>query len=348
VSNPAVALSPARPLAADAGKRFDWLAIAAIEWLGIGLYADGWAHVNRLPDSFWTVWHAIFYSGFAAVATVIVGATILRRPRTATWRAAIPRGYLASVVGAAIFAFGGLFDMAWHLTFGVEVGNDALLSPSHLTLALGGALLASGPLRADLYRRDRSTSLLDRLPMVLSLAAVFSLLTFFTLYADPYSPLHGAKYSSLSDDAAFRDLLSMFVFSALLVGVLLFAVRATTLPRGTLPLLLGLNAFAMLLMHSHGPPAITASLIGVAVATGVVGEVLLAALRPSAARAVALRAFATLVPATFWTLYFVAVFFLRGIGWSFTFLSGAVVLCGVVGLLLSYVAVPPAARPEGV
>jgi len=334
------------PFTADAGKRFDWLVIAAIEWLGAGLYADGWAHVNRLPDSFWTVWHAIFYSGFAAVATVIGGATILRRPLAPSWRTAIPRGYLASVVGAAIFAFGGLFDMAWHLTFGVEVGNDALLSPSHLTLALGGALLASGPLRADLYRRDRSTSLRDRLPMVLSLTAVFSLLTFFTLYADPYSPLHGAKFSSLSDDAVFRDLLGMFVFSALIVGVLLFVLRATTLPRGALLLLLGLNAVAMLLMHGHGPPTITASLIGVAVATGVGGEVLLAILRPLSTRVVQLRAFATLLPATFWALYFVAVFFLRGIGWSFTFLSGAVVLCGVVGLLLSYVAVPPASRPE--
>jgi len=342
VSTQAIAITPPRPFSADAGKRFDWLAIAAIEWLGIGLFADGWAHVNRLPDTFWTVWHAIFYSGFAAIAAVVVGATILRRPQAPSWRAAIPRGYLASVAGAGIFAFGGLFDMAWHVTFGVELGNDALLSPSHLVLAVGGALLASGPLRADLRRQDRGPSLLARLPMALSLTAIFSLLTFFTLYADPYSPLHGAKFSGLSDDVVFHGLLGMFVFSALMVGVILFAIRATTLPRGTLALLLGLNALSMLLMHSRGPVEITASLIGVAVATGVVGEVLLAGLRPAAGRTLALRAFATLLPLTFWTLYFVAVFFLRGIGWSFTFVSGAVVLCGAVGLLLSYVAVPSA------
>jgi hypothetical protein len=232
--------------------------------------------------------------------------------------------------------------MAWHVAFGVEVGSDALLSPSHLLLALGGALLATGPLRADLYRGDRSRSLADRLPMVLSLSAFFSVLTFFTLYADPYNPMLGARFSSLSDDAVFRGLLGMFLFSALLGGVLLVMVRRTVLPVGTLPLLLGLNAIAMNLMHSHGPLGVILTFVGVAVAAGVIGELLLRVLRPSAARPVALRAFAALVPMAFWGLYFTAVFFLRGLGWSLTFVSGAIVLCAVVGLLLSYIAIPPA------
>jgi hypothetical protein len=287
------------------------------------------------------VWHAILYSGFAAVATVIFGSVAIRRPAAASWRAAIPRGYGLSIVGAFVFGVAGVLDMAWHLAFGVEVGSDALLSPTHLLLALGGGLLVTGPLRADLYRRDRSLSLLDRLPMVLSLTAFFSLLTFFTMYADAYSPLHGQRFSNLSDDAVFHDLLGMFLFTALLVGLLLVMLRTSTLPHGALTVLLGLNAVSMLLMHSRGPLQITLSLIGVAVATGVIGEVLLSVLRPSAARPPAVRAFAGLLPIVFWTLYFTAVFFLRGLGWSFTFLSGAVVLCGVVGLFLSYVAIPP-------
>jgi hypothetical protein len=345
VSSQTIAGAIGRPLVADAGKRFDWLVTAAIWWFGIGLFTDGWAHIEHLPDSFWTVWHAILYSGYAATAAVILGATALRRPAAPGWRASIPRGYEASVVGAVVFAAGGLFDMAWHVAFGVEVGNDALLSPSHLLLALGGALLATGPLRADLYRGDRSRSLADRLPMVLSLSAFFSLLTFFTLYADPYSPLHGAQFSSLDEDTVFRGLLGMFVFSAFLSGVLLVMLRRTVLPVGTLPLLLGMNAIAMNLMHSHGPLQIILTMIGVAVGTGVIGEILLAVLRPSSVRPVALRAVAVLVPMIFWTLYFIAVYFLRGLGWSFTFMSGAIVLCGVVGLLLSYVAIPPGVDP---
>ena len=55
-----------------------------------------------------------------------------------------------------------------------------------------------------------------------------------------------------------------------------------------------------------------------------------------------LRVAAVLIPMVFWILYFVAVAVLRGIGWSFTFVSGAIVLCGIVGLLLSYLVAPPA------
>lgn len=341
MSSRTIAAGAAAPLAPDAGKRLDWLVVAATQWLGFGLFADGWAHLERLPDSFWTVWHAILYSGFAAVATIIFGAVALRRPSFPSWSGAIPRGYHLSIIGACVFAVAGLLDTAWHVAFGVEVGSDALLSPTHLLLALGGALLVTGPLRADLYRGDRSLSLLDRLPMVLSLTAFFSLLTFFTLYADPYSPLHGQRFSSLSGDTVFHDLLGMFVFSALLIGLLLVMLRSSTLPYGALTVLLGLNAVSMLLMHSRGPLEIILSLIGVAVGAGVIGEILLYVLRPSSARPFALRAFAALVPAAFWTLYFIAVYLLRGIAWSFTFVSGAIVLCAAVGLLLSYVALPP-------
>ena len=327
---------------ADAGRRFDLLVIVATFAFGFGLFIDGWAHVSRLPDSFWTVWHAILYSGYAATASVIVGAVALRRPAAASWRAAVPRGYGASLIGVAVFGIGGLADMAWHVAFGVEVGNDALLSPSHLLLALGGALMATGPLRADLHRGDHSRSLADRVPMVLSLAMFFSLLTFFTLYADPYAPLLGARFSGLGEDKMFHGLLGMFLFSALLSGVVLVMLRRTVLPVGTLTVLLGLNAIAMNLMHSRGPAETTLTFIGVALLTGAIGDGLVVVLRPSAARPAALRLVAALVPAAFWILYFPAVAIHRGpLAWSFTFVSGSIVLCAIVGLLLSYVAIPP-------
>ena len=37
--------------------------------------------------------------------------------------------------------------MIWHEIFGVETGVEALLSPTHLMLALGGSLMVSGPFR---------------------------------------------------------------------------------------------------------------------------------------------------------------------------------------------------------
>jgi hypothetical protein len=158
VSSRTIAGSPARALTADAGRRFDVLVVAAITWLLGGLYADGWAHGNGLPDSFWTVWHAIFYSGFAACAAVLLG-----------------------------------------------------------TVAIGA---------------------------------------------------------------------------------------------------------------------------------GLVGDLLLWRLRPSAARPLALRTIAAAVPVAYFVLYFAVVDVRYGFGWTFTFISGSVILCGVVGLLLSVVAVPPGAAAD--
>ena len=329
-------------VAADAGRRFDWIVTGACAWLVGGLYADGWAHGYGLPDSFWTVWHAIFYSGFAAAAGVICGAVGYRRPIAASWRAAVPRGYLASLAGVAVFAVGGAVDMAWHAAFGIEVGSDALLSPSHLLLGLGIALIVTGPLRADLMRGDRARSLPQRLPMLLSLTALFCVLTFFTLFSGPYSTILGARGANPRGDTVFRSLLGMYVFSALVAGFLLVAVRRTTLPRGALTVLIGANGAAMIVMQGHAPLGVQLAFAAVALGAGVVGDALLAVLRPSPERIMALRAFAALVPAAFFALYFTTVWLVTGgWAWTFTFVSGAVVTCGLVGVLLSYVAVPP-------
>lgn len=47
----------------------------------------------------------------------------------------------------SVFGLGGVLDLLWHTAFGVEQGIDALLSPSHLTLFVGGMLLLTAPVR---------------------------------------------------------------------------------------------------------------------------------------------------------------------------------------------------------
>src|ERR671934_2607707 len=148
------------------GVRFDWLVIVACAWMGFGLYWDGWAHGYGLPDSFWTIWHAAFYSGFAACAAVVLGAVVLKKPHATSWRAAIPAGYGYAVAGVFIFGFGGILDMIWHSIFGIEFSTDALLSPSHMILATGAALIVSGPFRAA--ERATRGDPFGRLPAVLS------------------------------------------------------------------------------------------------------------------------------------------------------------------------------------
>ena len=54
------------------GLRFDWLiSVLNMIFLG-GLYLDGWAHNHdRTDESFFTVWHAFFYSGFLLIALLL-------------------------------------------------------------------------------------------------------------------------------------------------------------------------------------------------------------------------------------------------------------------------------------
>src|SRR5215467_14227459 len=57
--------------------RFDWIMVLVISWGIGGLFLDGWAHTN-VPqlETFFTPWHAVLYSGYLAVATILVIKTI--------------------------------------------------------------------------------------------------------------------------------------------------------------------------------------------------------------------------------------------------------------------------------
>jgi hypothetical protein len=334
----ATSRAAAVPRTGTLGAAFDWLVIGASAWLLGGLYWDGWAHGYGLPDSFWTIWHAAFYSGFGACAAVILGAVARARPNAASWRDAIPAGYAAAVVGVFVFGAGGALDMLWHTIFGIELSTDALLSPSHLTLGTGIALIVSGPFVAATGRNARA-GLSAQLPAVISLTFLLSTFTFFALFAGPYSSMIGSGPRP-PDSTLIRALLGMYLFSALVVGCALVALRRGTLPVGALTVLLGLNAAAMILMRGHAPVDVQLTFILVAIAAGAIGDLLLWRLRPSDARPLQLHLFAFALPALYLALYLAAVALRFGTGWTVHELTGMVTLCGVVGLLVSFVAVP--------
>jgi hypothetical protein len=109
---------------------------------------DGKSAAGDVDNTFFTPWHAVLYSGYGATAGVLLAALMRNHAAGQPWRRALPDGYGLSLLGALIFALAGVGDMVWHTLFGVEVSTAALLSPTHLLLALGGALMTSGPLRA--------------------------------------------------------------------------------------------------------------------------------------------------------------------------------------------------------
>lgn len=320
------------PAVSDSHLQHDWAVVATSLWLGVGLYWDGWAHGHGLPDSFWTIWHAAFYSGFLATAIAILAPVVVARPRVGSWRAAVPAGYDRAIAGVAIFALGGVLDMVWHTLFGIEFSTDALLSPTHLLLGTGAALIVSAPFVAAAHRPQRA-GLAHQLPAVLSLTLLLGVFTFFT---GPYSGVIGAG-ARPADAVLVRSMLGVYLFSALLTGCALVALRQRTLPPGALTLMVGLNGAAMILMRDHAPLATQVTFALVAVAAGAVGDVLVWRLRPSIRRPSALRAFAFGLPAAYWAIYLGVVAMRMGTAWSPHEIGGIVFVAGVVGVLVSFV-----------
>ena len=313
-----------------------WLTVAASAWLLFGLFWDAWAHGYGLPDSFWTIWHAAFYSGYLAGAAVIGGSVALRR-------GAVPTGYGWAAVGVVVFGVGGIFDAIWHTLFGIEASTEALISPSHLILATGVALMVSAPLRAA-WARPRPRNFVAQLPAVLALTAVFSLFTFMTFFGGAYSALI-AQGTTTSFGTMERQLVAVFFWSALLMGHVLVALRAGTLPVGSLTILIGVNGLAMILMRGHAPLGVQLAMTAVAFGAGMVGDVLLWRLRPSLDRSVTLRVFAFALPMAYWALYLGTVALAFGTWWRIHALLGVPLLAGVVGLLITALVLPPSPRP---
>src|SRR5258708_36855073 len=172
---------------------FDGIMIVFSIWFLTGLVLDGNAHNQGLVDSFFTPWHLVLYSGFAASGGWIVLSWARNIRNGLPWQFAIPVGYELSVVGAVIFGVGRVLDLLWHTIFGIEVSFEALVSPSHLILALGLFLIMSGPFRAAWRRTDPERSiLLSYLPMLLSLAFTLSVLTFFTFPLLPFANIYAS------------------------------------------------------------------------------------------------------------------------------------------------------------
>lgn len=342
----AISSSRSRPYSSGypaATLRFEWLVVLSSLWLFAGLYLDGWAH-NNIPeqiDSFFTPWHLILYSGYA-VSAVILGVTyILNLRRGYGWLQALPRAYMTSLLGVIIFAVAGNLDFVWHWLFGFEENVEALVSPSHLSLAVGGVMMMSGPLRAA---RERSGLQTDKISWraFLSLFVVVGVFTFFTQFSNAFSHPHIFVGKAPLGDTYFWDvaLISyVLIPTMLLMSAIIMVVLRWKLPFGSLTLLLAGNSTLMLLMtwrYSHEQWfTLIAAVIG-----GLLADVLLVTLKPSATRVSTLRWFSFLVPAIFFLAYFLSLILTQGIWWNSNMWLGMIFFSGIIGLGLSWLAIP--------
>jgi hypothetical protein len=334
--------APSTVARAIGGLGLDWvMVVLSLTFLG-GLYLDGWAHNHgQVDDTFFTPWHAIFYGGYAAITLLLLTIFMVNRVRGYPWRRALPAGYSLSVLGALIFGAGGAADLLWHEIFGIENDFAALLSPSHLALVLGLGLIVAAPFRAAWQRTSRRPSWSVLAPALFSLSALISAMTFIMMYTHPivFNAAGREHFEYQSEIGQVAGVLGMIATAAMLLGPTMLAMRRWTLPQGSLTLVWGLNLTAMTIVNYHHN--YTLYQYGMMLGAILLIDMLRIRLQPSIRNTGGWRVFALIAPVLYIGSYVLALLLTEGSNWSVHVLSGAVMLSGLMGWLLSYLLIPP-------
>src|SRR6266542_6952347 len=96
------------PLVTD--RAVDRVFVVLAGWLMTGVFLDAWAHISGLPDSFWTPWHGVLYSGLLACGASLV---VAKSGERAAGRPLLSAGYDLSLIGFGLAAIGGVGDAVW-------------------------------------------------------------------------------------------------------------------------------------------------------------------------------------------------------------------------------------------
>ncbi|MCC7196807.1 hypothetical protein IT413_01270 [Candidatus Peregrinibacteria bacterium] len=322
-------------------------------WLIFGVFIDGWAHNHIIEtiESFFTIWHLVLYTGFFACAGVIGLRWILNVRKGYEWRKALPVGWGVGMVGVFVFLAAGMGDMIWHIVFGVEANVDALLSPTHLILTLGGVLIISSPMRSYWLRKDGVdlNKMKNWMPMAVCLGLTFAVLSFMEQFNHPLKQTWAATSwypravnQELSDYYGQAMGITGILFqTVVMMGVVLLAAKKRRLPTGTF--------FVMMTLAGLGMSALEDQylLVPVSFIAGVAMDILYTVFQPfqqkrgsELSEQLRVRMFAFAVPFVFYLCYFLALMANEPLWWSVHFWTGAIVLSGLTGLMMSLVVEP--------
>lgn len=315
-------------------------------WMVIGLFLDGWAHDNQKPESFFTPWHGVLYSGFTAAAAFALYCAVRGRLPGHGWRETIPRGHGLSLAALGVFAVGASGDLVWHEVLGIEVGLEALLSPTHLLLMGSGIVALSAPIRAAWLEPEVAPTLRKFLPVALSTTLLTALIAFFLSFFSPLSNnaggttfdrFTGQQHTHPSSDVAeLQQLLgvgSILLMTVVLAGAVALLLRRWRPPAGTFMLLFGLVVLLFAGTDEFAQPLVLLAGLGAGITADATARRLPAAAVCGAAIAV------------LWLGYFAFYALNEGsVAWSAEVWGGSVflgaLLAAAVGLLVTPLPAP--------
>lgn len=316
-------------------------------WLSAGFLLDSWAHLHIAIESFFTPYHAIFYS--AMVAGAIILAVFARRNLALGFTGfdALPAAYQAALWGVPVFFAGGVGDLIWHTFFGIEDRVEAVTSPTHLVIGVGVLLVLSGPIRSALQQRGAITTLRAQLPLLFALATWLEFMHLGTAYGfDPgaarvFAPPNGIAYSpdyfTNSTIVLYKTgsgIAVIMVQSLMMMGLSIWAVTRFRLRPGALTLFFVLGNCMIATALANTTLSVVMYIV-MSVVAGVVGDVLIARMRPAVGRRLALGTLGAVVPLAYYGTYFAFTMLTGGFWWSWTLACGSLVWAMLGGLALS-------------
>ena len=284
-------------------------------------------------ETFFTPWHGVLYSGYAALALALVPASLWRGRPAGPVHDWVPAGYGPGLLGAVLFAVGGAVDLVWHTLLGIEVNLEALLSPPHLLLLTAGMLMITTPVRAAAARRAALSrpprpSLAGDLPVLLCMLSAVGIAAFFLDYLSPFIDAPAA-FDGYGNGQAF-GLAQYLTFTTLVVAAALFVwTRLGRVPVGLVTVVVAAASIPNGVFNDFENLASQLwPLAGAVVAEAAVQWV--AARRPHAVPV----AIGALIPLLVWATHLIGVQASLGVAWSEELWAGVVVLNALAGTVL--------------
>jgi hypothetical protein len=316
-------------------------------WLAVGLFVDAWAHTNLTElETFFTPWHALFYSGFTATALWILWIVWRNVQAGRRGLAAVPVGYGLSLVALPLFAAMGAGDFLWHTLIGIEQNLTILFSPTHLGLITSMVVILTGPLRSAWADETTAAPTFRRLlPALLGLAFSASLVLLFVLYANAWTwgpeGIVGAfsqrEGEGVQGPDASELAASITITNAIMIASILLLARRWRVPPGTATII----AVATVGVSGATTAGRNVAILLAGIGAAVVADLLLLWLRPVASRRGAYFGFAFLAPLLTWSIYLGVASIQAGrLPAVPEFWTGVPLVAALHGLLLALLLVP--------
>jgi len=330
---------------------FDWVYTILVFLLSGGIFLDGWSHSEYGPDqSVFSEYHLLFYTSLAMIGVWLFASAYLNRRDGFSGLKALPAGYALSALGIFIFGVTGMFDLVGHKLYGFEVDFEALFSPSHTGLFAGWALIAMGPARAAMFRRQRylqsvSASEATKTNWFQSMTRIMPALIAWTSFTNvlAFVCMNFFASTNLWMVSDFRrggmdyagqmlGILGIMIETAVVIGGLIWLLTRFKLPVGSI-----FFFFAVIGVFG-GIPSANFDFVPVILLVGVIAEILYLVLKPSYQRQAQLHTFNFSIGLIWWSIFYAYIILgnYHGGTWYTPYIwAGSIAYGAIAALLIS-------------